>query len=153
MLAEIAMCNAAYGVLRQAVVNGRELADYGREISNWVNGEEALKEKAEAKKKNPLNKIMGKDATDFEEFLALEKINQQKKELQSMMRLYGRAGLYDDWVEFSAKARKARLEARKKAAKERQELIEGITLAFSIILAFAGVIGGIYFVGIYMGKW
>ena len=34
--------------------------------------------------------MLGKEASDFEEFMALEKIKQQKDQLQSMMRLYGR---------------------------------------------------------------
>jgi hypothetical protein len=34
--------------------------------------------------------VLGKESSDFEEFMALEKIKQQKDQLQSMMRLYGR---------------------------------------------------------------
>ena len=37
-------------------------------------------------------------------------INEIEKELTSMMRLYGRPGLYDDWVRFQAEARKKRRE-------------------------------------------
>ena len=40
----------------------------------------------------------------------LEQIARQSKNLQDFMVYYGRAGLWDDFIIFQAKARKARLE-------------------------------------------
>jgi len=145
MLAELAAANAAFGVIKQAIANSRELADVGKSIASFVSAEEDLKAKAEAKKKNPLNKMLGKDATDFEEFLALEKINQQKAQLQSHMRLYGRPGMYDAWVEYQAKARKARKDAIKQREKERQEFIEILSWIFIIVVIWGGLGTGLYY--------
>lgn len=145
MLAELAAANAAFGVIKTAISNSRELADCAKSIAAFVGAEEDLKAKAEKKKKNPLNKIMGKDANDLEEFLALEKIKQQKAQLQSHMRLYGRAGLYDDWVEYQAKARKARKEAQRQREKERQELMEVLTWIFIVVVVWGGIGAGFYF--------
>jgi hypothetical protein len=145
MLAELAAANAAFGVIKQAIANSRELADVGKSIASFVSAEEDLKAKAEAKKKNPLNKMLGKDATDFEEFLALEKINQQKAQLQSHMRLYGRPGMYDAWVEYQAKARKARKDAIKQREKERQELLELLAWIFIVVVIWGGLGAGLYY--------
>ena len=145
MLAELAAANAAFGVIKQAIANSRELADVGKSIASFVGAEEDLKAKAEAKKKSPWNKLMGKDATDFEEFLALEKINQQKAQLQSHMRLYGRPGMYDAWVEYQAKARTARKEAQKQREKERQEFLEILMWLFIVIVVWGGAGGGLYY--------
>lgn len=145
MLAELAAANAAFGVIKTAISNSRELADCAKSIAAFVGAEEDLKAKAEKKKKNPLNKIMGKDANDLEEFLALEKIKQQKAQLQSHMRLYGRAGLYDDWVEYQAKARKARKEAQRQREKERQEMIEVLTWIFIVVVVWGGLGAGFYY--------
>jgi hypothetical protein len=145
MLAELAAANAAFGVIKQAIANSRELADVGKSIASFVSAEEDLKAKAEAKKKNPLNKMLGKDATDFEEFLALEKINQQKAQLQSHMRLYGRPGMYDAWVEYQAKARKARKDAIKQREKERQELLEILAWIFIVVVVWGGLGAGLYY--------
>lgn len=145
MLAELAAANAAFGVIKQAIANSRELADVGKSIASFVSAEEDLKAKAEAKKKNPLNKMLGKDATDFEEFLALEKINQQKAQLQSHMRLYGRPGMYDAWVEYQAKARKARKDAIKQREKERQELLELLVWIFIVVVIWGGLGAGLYY--------
>lgn len=145
MLAELAAANAAFGVIKTAISNSRELADCAKSIAAFVGAEEDLKAKAEKKKKNPLNKIMGKDANDLEEFLALEKIKQQKAQLQSHMRLYGRPGLYDSWVEYQAQARKARKEAQRQREKERQEMIEVLTWIFIIVVVWGGIGAGFYY--------
>jgi len=121
------------------------LADVGKSIASFVSAEEDLKAKAEAKKKNPLNKMLGKDASDFEEFLALEKINQQKAQLQSHMRLYGRPGMYDAWVEYQAKARTARKEAIKQREKERQEMMEVLAWIFIVVVIWGGLGAGLYY--------
>ena len=145
MLAELAAANAAFGVIKQAISNSRELADVGKSITAFVGAEEDLKAKAEARKKSPWNKVLGKDANLFEEFLALEKIQQQKAQLQSHMRLYGRPGMYDAWVEYQAKARKARKEAIAQREKERQELIEVLTWIFIVVVVWGGVGYGAYY--------
>ena len=145
MLAELAAANAAFGVIKQAISNSRELADVGKSITAFVGAEEDLKAKAEARKKSPWNKVLGKDANLFEEFLALEKIQQQKAQLQSHMRLYGRPGMYDAWVEYQAKARKARKEAIAQREKERQEMIEILTWIFIVVVVWGGLGYGAYY--------
>lgn len=145
MLAELAAANAAFGVIKTAISNSKELADCAKSIAAFVGAEEDLKAKAEKRKKNPLNKALGKDANDFEEFLALEKINQQKAALQSHMRLFGRPGMYDAWVEYQAKARKARKDAQRQREKERQEMIEVLTWIFIVLVAWGGAAAGLYY--------
>jgi hypothetical protein len=145
MLAELAAANAAFGVIKTAISNSKELADCAKSIAAFVGAEEDLKAKAEKKKKNPFHKVLGKDSNDFEEFLALEKIAQQKAALQSHMRLFGRPGLYDSWVEYQAQARKARKEAQRQREKERQELIEVLTWVFTIVVVWGGLGAGFYY--------
>jgi len=145
MLAELAVANAAFGIIKQAISNSRELADVGKSIAAFVGAEEDLKAKAEARKKSPWNKVLGKDANLFDEFLALEKIQQQKAQLQSHMRLYGRPGMYDAWVEYQAKARKARKEAIAQREKERQEMIEVLTWIFIVVIVWGGLGYGAYY--------
>jgi len=145
MLAELAAANAAFGVIKSAISNSKELADCAKSIAAFVGAEEDLKAKADKKKKNPFNKMMGKDSNDLEEFLALEKIAQQKAALQSHMRLFGRPGLYDSWVEYQAQARKARKEAQRQREKERQEMIEVLTWIFIIVVVWGGIGAGFYY--------
>lgn len=144
MLAELAAANAAYHVIKQAVTNGNELANYAKHISKWVGAEEDLQKKVEKKSNNVFNKILGKEGDDFEEFMALDKIKQQKSELVSYMRLYGRAGLYDDWVAYQAQARKARREALKQRQKEIDRIKEITAWIVVIVVVWGGAGLGLY---------
>ena len=149
MLAEIAMANAAFSVIKSAVQNGRELAQCGKSISDFLSAEDSLKDKAESDKKSIFKKVMGKDTADFESFLALDQIKEQRRQLESHMRLYGRPGLYDSWVEYQGQARKARKAAERQRQKEKEELIEAISIFAGVILIFGMAVGGAYLFYIY----
>ena len=145
MLAEIAMANAAFGVIKSAVQNGRDLAQCGKSISDFLNAEDKVKNQAEGDKNSIFKKVMGKDTDDFESFIALDKFKEQRRQLESHMRLYGRPGLYDSWVEYQAQARKARKEAEKQRQKDREELVEAISIFLGVVVFLGIAISGIYF--------
>ena len=105
MLAELAAFNAAYGVVKEFIGNGRDLADCFGPIGQMVGAKEDLKLRQEKNKKSLF-------ASDAEEFMALEQIKKAEEELKDFMVYFGRAGLWDDFIIFQAKARKARLEAK-----------------------------------------
>ena len=149
MLAEIAMANAAFGVIKSAVQNGRELAQCGKSISDFLTAEDKIKDKADGDKKSIFNKVMGKDTNDFESFLALDKIKEQRRQLESHMRLYGRPGLYDSWVEYQGQARKARKEAERQRQKDREELIEAVSIFIGVLVILGTAVGGAYLFYIY----
>ena len=144
MLAEIAMANAAFGVIKSAVQNGRDLAQCGKSISDFLNAEDKVKNKAEGDKNSIFKKVMGKDTDDFESFIALDKIKEQRRQLESHMRLYGRPGLYDSWVEYQAQARKARKEAEKQRQKDREEFIEAVSIFLGVVVFLGLAAGGVY---------
>lgn len=137
MLAELAAFNAGFAVVKQCIANGRELTDAMNAIGQMVGAKEDLKRRGEKKKKSVLSVLGGKTENDFEEFMALEKINEIEKELTSMMRLYGRPGLHDDWVRFQAEARKKRREEELAQKKQKAKNME----------YFAYFIGASVFVG------
>lgn len=149
MLAEIAMANAAFSVIKSAVQNGRELAQCGKSISDFLSAEDKIKDKAEGDKKSIFKKVMGKDTADFESFLALDKIKEQRRQLESHMRLYGRPGLYDSWVEYQAQARKARKEAERQRQKDREELFEAVSIFVGVVVILSTAVGGAYLFYIY----
>ena len=144
MLAELAACTAAYSTIKTAIQQGRELVDCGKSIGAFVSAEEDLKAKVERKKNSVFTKVLGKAGDDFEEFLALDKLKQQKRELESHMRLYARPGMYDDWVAYQAQMRRQRKEALRIKQKEAEELRELITWAFIIVVIWGGICGLAY---------
>ena len=77
MLAELALANSAFGIIKTAIQNGRDLANCGKAISDFLGAEESLVNKTENDKKSVFKNFMGKDTNDFESFLALDKIKEQ----------------------------------------------------------------------------
>jgi len=142
MLAELAAFNAGFAVVKQVVANGRDLSDAMGAIGKMVGAKEDLKRRGEKKKNSLFSALGGKTEDDFEEFMALEKIRTIENELVSMMRLYGRPGLYDDWVRFQAEARKKRrqaaLDLKAKKAKQK-EIIAWCIAGLIIVLGIVGL--------------
>jgi hypothetical protein len=131
VIAELAAFNAAFGVVKEFVANGKDLSDCFGFIGQMTTAKEDLK--LRQAKKNGFT-------SDAEEFAALEQIKQAEDELRELMQYYGRAGLWDDFVKFQAEARKARL-------LERNERIKKINQRWqyaSIMVAGGLVLSGVY---------
>ena len=131
MLAELAAANAAFAVIKQCVSNGRELANVGKSISDFVFAKEQIQKKANKKRAG------GASGGDLEEFMALEQIKEKEEELKKIMIYLGRPGLWQDWQAFQAEARKSRRYAEKMAEKRREELLEYLTY-FIVLMMIAG---------------
>jgi hypothetical protein len=153
ILESIAAASAAYEVIKTAINQGREGAGLIGAVGKFLSAEEDIKEAVQRKKNSPLTAITGGEEGDWEEFQALEQIREQRKELESYIRLYGRAGQWDRWIAWQAEARKQRAAAKKAAALRREEMLEQIQVATGIVLAITTVVVSIYYLGIYMEKW
>lgn len=146
MLAELAAANAAFGVIKSFVSNGKDLASCGKQISDFVFAKEQIQKKASKQK------AKGVGGGDLEEFMALEKIKQQEEELKQIMIYVGRPGLWQDWQKFQAEARKSRRYAEKMAEKQRQDMIEIAGWVFGIAVFCIIVILMVYGLAKWVGK-
>ena len=153
ILESIAAANAAYSVIRQALSNGKESAGLISAVGKFLSAEEDVKEAVQRKKNSPLTAITGGSEGDWEEFQQLEKLKQQRAELESYCRLYAPAGTWDRWQQWQAEARKQRQAARKAAQIAHEKKMEQIQIAAGVLLAVTGVILAIYYLGVYMEKW
>jgi hypothetical protein len=132
MIAELVAFNTAFGVVKQFIGNGKDLHDCFSQIGQMVNAKEDLKARQQKNKKSLF-------ANDAEEFMALETIARAEQELQDFMVYYGRAGLWDDFIVFQAKARKARLEAKNAHAKKINQRMHYAGLAVGCVLVCVGL--------------
>ena len=146
MLAELAAANAAFGVIKSFISNGKELASCGKQISDFVLAKESIERKANKQKSK------GVYTSDLEEFMALEELKQKEEELKQIMIYVGRPGLWADWQKFQAQARKAKREQERLEQKRKEELKElaGYATLIVIMLTLGGII--LYFVGKWTGK-
>ena len=135
MLAELAAINGAFAIIKTTIANGKELASAGSAIADFAFAKEDLQAKASKKK----NSTFG---NDLEEFMALEEVKRKEAELKSIMYLYGRYGLWEDWVKFQADARRKRQHQIKMAKQKRERIIEivGIVSLSAVILMMLSAI-------------
>ena len=132
MLEMLVAANSAFAIIKQTIQNGRELSSVGSQIATLVGAEEQLKQDLHKKKNSIWTNFLGKTGNDREEFMALEEIRTKNDQLREFMQLYGRAGLYNDYVSFCAEARKKRKQAKIDAEKRREKIKE---IALKVILA------------------
>ena len=132
MLAELAIANAAFGVIKETVANGGDIMAAGQHIFKFFDSKSELTKKA------------NQSGSVSEAFFALEQIKQHEKALQELFIYQGRAGLWDDWLAFQAEAKRKR-DAEAKAAvlakiKRKEELWAWINGSLIIISVLTGVI-------------
>jgi hypothetical protein len=83
MIAELAAFNAAYGVLKEFIGNGKDLSDCFGQIGQMTNAKEDLKARQQKNKKSLF-------ASDAEEFMALGADQARaEQELQDFMVYFG----------------------------------------------------------------
>lgn len=145
MLAELVAINAAFAVVKETISNGRELAQAGKAINDFVNAKEDLESKHRKQKAS----VFG---DDFETFIAIEQVRQKEKQLQEWMQLYGRPYLWQDWVKFQAEARKQRQRLKEERLRKRKQIIETIGIV-SVCAVFAILFIAILYVVVRKAQW
>jgi len=134
MLAELALANAAFSVIKEAVANSGDLMAAGDALFKFFDSKAELQKKAKASG--------GSDRGDLEAFMALEQIRKNEEELREMMIYQGRAGLWTDWLKFQLEAKKKREEAERQKVLKRQRMIDRIKDIGMIILVVV-LLGGL----------
>jgi len=140
----LAAANASISIIKTSLGHGKDIASLGKQVGALLGAEEQL-EKAAKKKKNSFKaRLLGGAEADFEEFAQLERLRASKRELEQYMMLMCAPGTYNRYTSFMAKARKARREAEKEAARLKEKRQE---IALIILLSVIGLIllmGGAY---------
>jgi hypothetical protein len=106
MLVELAAANAAFAVIKETVNNGGDIMAAGAKLFAYFDNKSAIQKKAEG-------------SNDMEAFAALEQLKNSEAELKRMMVYHGRAGLWDDWLDFQRQAKHRRIAAEKAALRKR----------------------------------
>ena len=137
MIAELAAANAAFGVIKEAIANGKEIYEAGEALADYFGL------KAEIQKKAHEHGYK----SDLQAFMAAEQLKEQEKALKEMMIWQGRGGLWSDWLAFQKEMKESReaeeQEIKRKKARRRQRINEwsiGITVTLAALSA-VGICG------------
>ena len=135
MLAELAIANAAFSVIKQTLSNGREIADAGSAVTKYFSASQSIKQKAAIGTGDVLGAYQAKQA-----------IERQEKELEFMLNKQSIQGYYK-YCQFRDefhKKQKAQVKKQKAQAKEIKETMvlagQVIGILVTVLAAFFGVV-------------
>ena len=135
MLAELAIANAAFAVIKTTLANGKEIADAGSALTNYFGASQSIQQKAKMGTGDVLAAYQAKQA-----------IEKQEKELEWMLNKQGLLGYYkyqqfrdDFFKQQKDAAKKQRVRAKKiKSHVETGFLVTLLTVLF--LGAFVGLL-------------
>ena len=135
MLAELAIANAAFSVIKQTLSNGKEIADAGSAVTKCFSASQSIQQKAAIGTGDVLGAYQAKQA-----------IERQEKELEFMLNKQSLQGYYNYCQfrdEFYKKQKAAAVKKRVKAKKLQGNLEVGFIITFFTVVfigAFVGVL-------------
>ena len=143
MIAELAAANAAFGVIKETIANGKELYEAGQALADYFGL------KAEIQKKAHEHGYK----SDLQAFMATEQLKEYEDTLKQMMIWQGRANLWSDWLAYQAKMKESREAAERqektKKARRKQQIVNwciGIGLGISVLSAIGLVVYIFYWI-------
>lgn len=135
MLAEIAVANAAFSVIKQALTNGKELFDVADSATSYFDSKSVIAKKAK----------QGGNRNELQAFMELQKLKKQEEWLREHMIYAGDPGMWDAWLQFQSDAKKLREKEAALARYKKQQNTKfilmwvkglGISILFIPILIF-----------------
>ena len=144
MLAELAIANAAFAVIKTAVQNSGDILDAAGSLTQYFDSKSSLQKKVNEK---------GGSKSDMEEWMALQKFEAYETELKELLIYYGKPGQWDSWLQFQADAKRRREDNEKaiiRARIKRKEAIwgwiNGVLIAICVATGFFAVALLIWFI-------
>ena len=134
MLAELAIANAAFSVIKQTLNNGREIADAGSALTKYFGASQAIQQKAKMGTGDVLAAYQAKQA-----------IEKQEKELEFMLNKQGLLGYYK-YQQFRDEFFKKQKEAAKKQRVRAKKIKVNLEIGFVVTLLTVLILG--LFVGL-----
>ena len=139
MLVEIAAANAAFGVLKTALSNGRDLYECGAVAKKYFDNKSVI-----------AKRVASKGKSDLDAFMALEKIKEQEEWLREHMIYAGRPDMYSDFLKFQSECKQNRERDARIAVLKRHATLKMIRQFITIVGIAAAVIPVIIYALIFL---
>ena len=138
MLAELAIANAAFKIIKTTLSNGKEIADAGSALTKYFGASKSIQQKAK----------MGTGDV-LAAYQAKQTIERQERELEWMLNKQGLLGYYK-YQQFKEEFnRKHKAEVRKRLA-EQKALEDNITLAIKVMGILLVIMAALFGVALYL---
>ena len=139
MIAELAAANAAFGVIKEAIANGKELYEAGEALADYFGLKAQIQKRAHEHGYK----------SDLQAFMAAEQLKEQEQALKNMLIWQGKPGQWDRFLEHQKMMKESRLaqEQEEKAKKlKRKRLLKDITLGVTLTALILTGVGFIAYV-------
>ena len=133
-IAIIQTANTAIGAVKEMINNGGDLMSCGKQLGTYF----------DAKAKIQLNANSSGSGSDLELFFALEKLKQQEAELKQLLIYSGRAGMWQEWLQFQSSQKQKRKDDKKGIEDKRanrNRVIKEWGVGIAVTLATLSAIG------------
>ena len=141
MLAELAIANAAFQVIKTTLSNGKEIADAGSALTKYFSASQAIEKKAQLGTGDVLAAYQAKQA-----------IERQERELEFMLNKQGLLGYYkyQQFRDEFHRKQKAESKRRKvRQAKINSNINDGLIAMGIVIIILAAAFGVAFYLGTY----
>jgi len=138
MLAELAIANAAFAVIKTTIANGKEIADAGSALTKYFGASQSIQQKASIGTGDVLAAYQAKQA-----------IEKQEKELEWMLNKQGLLGYYKYCQfrdEFFKKQKALAVKQRVRAKKIKSNVETGFLVILLTVLFLAAFVGMLIYI-------
>ena len=143
MIAELAAANAAFGVIKEAIANGKELYEAGEALADYFGLKAQIQKRAHEHGYK----------SDLQAFMAAEQLKEQEQALKNMLIWQGKPGQWDRFLEHQKQMKESReaqakeLEAKKRKRKQMlKDIALGVTLTALVLTGVGFIVYVMYWV-------
>ena len=143
MLAELAIANAAFAVIKQTLINGKDIASAGKAVGDYFTAEKEIQVQA----------ANGSGDNLLEAYQAKQHLQKQEQDLKFMLNKQGLMG-YHNFLQFKANYTREQKELQKVALRKKiasaKAFEENLNIAVKVFGILAVIMASLFGVAIYL---
>ena len=148
IVAAVSAASSAFNAIKKGFAAGREIESMAGDLSRWMGAVTDIKKADEYNKKPPLFKKLFASGSVEEEameiFMAKKKAEDMRNQLKQIITFTRGPAAWEELLRTEGDIRKKRQKLIYDQKERQRKLIEGILIAFLILLVGSAVIGLIY---------
>ena len=148
IVAAVSAASSAFNSIKKGFAMGREIESMAGDLSRWMGAVSDIKKADEYNKKPPLFKKLFASGSVEEEameiFMAKKKAEDMRNQLKQIITLTRGMSAWEELLRTEGEIRKKRQKLIYDQKERQRKLIEGILIAFLILLVGSAVVGLIY---------
>ena len=148
IVAAVSAASTAFNSIKKGFAMGREIESMAGDLSRWMGAVSDIKKADEYNKKPPLFKKLFASGSVEEEamasFMAKKKAEDMRNQLKQIITLTRGMSAWEELLRTEGEIRKKRQKLIYDQKERQRKLIEGILIAFLILLVGSAVVGLIY---------